>query len=76
MINDKKNQGEKNILIYFETDDLEKCYMEIIEAKVKTIHGIEKQAWGQRVFRFYDPDEHIIEIGEYFRLKENSNATL
>ncbi|WP_424540407.1 hypothetical protein [Sinorhizobium medicae] len=25
---------------------------------------IERQAWGQRVFRFYDPDEHAIEVGE------------
>ena len=28
------------------------------------IHNIEQQPWGQRVLRFYDPDRHIIEIGE------------
>ena len=28
------------------------------------IHGIKEQPWGQRVMRFYDPDMHIIEVGE------------
>jgi hypothetical protein len=31
---------------------------------VELIHPILQQAWGQRVFRFYDPDRHIVEIGE------------
>ena len=28
------------------------------------IHGIKEQPWGQRVIRFYDPDMHIVEVGE------------
>jgi len=28
------------------------------------IHKIETQPWTQRVVRFYDPDDNIIEIGE------------
>ena len=62
-------QGRKNILIYFETDGLEEFY-EKTACKVKIIHGIEKQAWGQKVFRFYDPDGHMIEFGEPFRIEE------
>ena len=27
-------------------------------------HGIMEQPWGQRVMRFYDPDDYIIEVGE------------
>jgi catechol 2,3-dioxygenase-like lactoylglutathione lyase family enzyme len=61
-------QGKRNILIYFESDDLEGMYQKIEGAGVRIIHGIEKQAWGQRVFRFYDPDDHMVEIGEPFRL--------
>ncbi len=64
-----KKQGRKNILIYFETDGLEEFY-EKTASKVKIIHGIEKQAWGQKVFRFYDPDGHMIEFGEPFRIEE------
>ena len=28
------------------------------------VHDLREQPWGQRVARFYDPDGHIIEIGE------------
>jgi hypothetical protein len=31
---------------------------------VEFIHKIIEQPWGQRVMRFYDPDDYIIEIGE------------
>lgn len=28
------------------------------------MHDIKEYPWGQRVVRFYDPDQHIIEVGE------------
>ena len=56
-------QGRENLLLYFESDDIEQAFSRI-EEQVNLIHPIEKQAWGQRVFRFYDPDRHIVEIGE------------
>lgn len=61
-------QGNKNILLYFETDRLDELFKEISN-KVSLIHKIEKQEWGQRVFRFYDPDNHIVEFGEPFRVE-------
>lgn len=61
-------KGKKNIEIYFETDSIEESYNKIIVNKIKVIHPIEKQAWGQKVFRFYDPDNHLVEIGEAFHL--------
>jgi len=61
-------QGRKNILIYLESDSLEETYEQIKDAGARIIHGIEKQAWGQRVCRFYDPDGHMVEIGEPFRV--------
>ena len=39
-------------------------------AKLETVAGIEyvhpvyEHRWGQRVVRFYDPDFHIMEVGE------------
>ncbi len=69
----KMKQGRKNILIYFETNKLTECYKKIETMKVKFIHGIEEQAWGQKVFRFFDPDGHIVEIGEPFRVETLSN---
>lgn len=55
--------GRQNILLYFEHDDLDALFGRI-GSLVNLIHPIETQAWGQRVFRFYDPDGHAIEIGE------------
>lgn len=56
-------QRRQNLLLYFETGELEDLFMRLKD-QVKLIHPIERQAWGQRVFRFYDPDGHVIEIGE------------
>ena len=28
------------------------------------VHPVMEHRWGQRVVRFYDPDRHIIEVGE------------
>jgi len=56
-------QGQHNLLLYFETSELEAAFARL-KNKVRLIHPIERQAWGQLVFRFYDPDGHVIEIGE------------
>ena len=31
---------------------------------IKYVHDMVEHSWGQRVIRFYDPDYHIIEVGE------------
>lgn len=64
-----RRKGRKNLLIYLETDDIEKEYANIEKNGVRIIHEIKEQAWGQKVFRFYDPDEHIVEIGEAMHLE-------
>lgn len=56
-------QGRKNLLLYFETPDLEQVFSRVC-GQVELIHPIQTQAWGQKVFRFYDPDHHVVEIGE------------
>lgn len=33
-------------------------------AGLKYVHPLKEHRWGQRVVRFYDPDGHIIEVGE------------
>lgn len=61
---DIKNKSN-NFELYFEEDDIEsfvkrlKSFNEII-----LIHELIEHPWGQRVIRFYDPDNHIIEVGE------------
>lgn len=55
--------GRQNLLLYFEHAELDALFANIA-THVNLIHPIEVQAWGQRVFRLYDPDGHAIEIGE------------
>ena len=55
--------GRQNLLLYFETDDLDAAFADVSQ-HAEIIHPVETQAWGQRVFRFYDPDGHAVEIGE------------
>jgi len=55
--------GRRNMLLYFEDQDIDAAFTRIAP-HVDLIHPVERQVWGQRVFRFYDPDGHAVEIGE------------
>jgi catechol 2,3-dioxygenase-like lactoylglutathione lyase family enzyme len=69
-----------NIVLYFEIDTLEEMESEITKEDFEFIHKIREQPWKQRTFRFYDYDNHVIEIAEKMdvvinRLLENGNST-
>lgn len=52
--------------LYFEENDLE-VFLEKLEScsfEIQYINTLMKHSWGQRVVRFYDPDMHVIEVGE------------
>jgi catechol 2,3-dioxygenase-like lactoylglutathione lyase family enzyme len=53
-----------NFELTFETDEIEAIYHRAYEAGVEFLHDIREQPWAQRVIRLYDPDGHIVEIGE------------
>ena len=55
--------GRRNLLLYFEDPDIDGCFRRM-SSKVDLIHPVLEQPWGQRVFRFHDPDGYAIEIGE------------
>ena len=59
-IKESANNGE----LYFEFDDLEQVEKKLNKEGVKFVHGVREQPWKQKVMRFYDPDENIIEVGE------------
>jgi len=50
--------------LYFETENLEKDYKTLLSTNAKFLHEIHEENWGQRNLRFFDPDNHLIEIGE------------
>lgn len=56
--------GGNNFEIYFEEDDFDGFADRLKEYDIDYIHPVIEHSWGQRVVRFYDPDRHIIEVGE------------
>ena len=51
----------------FETEDIDAFMLLLDQYQVTLVHPPKEGAWGQRVVRFYDPDGHIIEVGESMR---------
>ena len=57
--------GGNNAEIYFEEDDFDSFAEKLKGLKnIDYVHPVIEHRWGQRVVRFYDPDKHIIEVGE------------
>jgi catechol 2,3-dioxygenase-like lactoylglutathione lyase family enzyme len=54
-----------NFELYFEEDDFD-AFIEHLKKfdDIEYVHKPKKYDWQQRVVRIYDPDKHIIEIGE------------
>ena len=58
-------QKSNNFEMYFEEEKFDDFLKKLKTMKeIKYVHDVKKYDWGQRVIRFYDPDEHIIEVGE------------
>ena len=54
------NAGE----LYFEEEDIDAFCTHLKAFDISYVHELFEHQWGQRVVRFYDPDRHIIEVGE------------
>lgn len=54
-----------NMELYFETDDLD-GFVDRLHGilDIELVHPPKMHEWQQRVVRLYDPDWHIIEVGE------------
>ena len=54
--------GGNDAELYFETEDFD-GFLDTLEG-VRLVAPVIEHRWGQRVVRLYDPDDHIIEVGE------------
>jgi len=51
--------------LYFEEEEFDKFIEKLKNVhNIQYVHDVIEHDWGQRVVRFYDPDKHIIEVGE------------
>lgn len=62
--NESLSFGGKTSEIYFEEDDFDGFENKLKNLDIHYVHPVKEHTWGQRVVRFYDPDCHIIEVGE------------
>ena len=56
--------GGNNTEVYFEEDDFDEFAEKLKGLDIEYVHPVKEHSWGQRVVRFYDPDRHIVEVGE------------
>ena len=50
--------------LVFEEEDFDMFLNHLKKFDIVYVHDMVEHSWGQRVIRFYDPDYHIIEVGE------------
>ena len=56
--------GANDSEVYFEEDDFDGFLKKLEQMPDIVSLGVVEHGWGQRVVRLYDPDRHIIEVGE------------
>ena len=61
-VNGKNNDNKFEL--YFESDELDKIISLIEKDGIKKLHGLKEEPWGQRTIRIFDPDDHLVEVGE------------
>jgi len=50
--------------LYFEEEHMDEFCSHLKSFDIRYVHELLEHRWGQRVVRFYDPDGHVIEVGE------------
>ena len=60
----KTENGSTRFELYFEDENIDEVYIALEKAGIRFFHPIHEEPWGQRTLRFFDPDNHLIEIGE------------
>lgn len=62
--NKEVNLHNNAVELVFEEKDFDKFIEQLKLFDINYVHDTVEYGWGQRVIRFYDPDFHIIEVGE------------
>ena len=63
-INNIGDNSVNRFELYFETENISQAYSILKDKNVRFLHEIHEETWGQKTIRIFDPDNHLIEIGE------------
>jgi catechol 2,3-dioxygenase-like lactoylglutathione lyase family enzyme len=61
---DEVSRASSDFELYFEEESFDAFAERLRQHDVDYVHDVREYPWGQRVVRFYDPDGHIVEVGE------------
>ena len=66
LIGQKVSCGSNASELYFVENNLEEFQKKLEESsfEIEYVHKLKEYDWGQKAIRIYDPDGHMIEIGE------------
>lgn len=56
--------GGRDAELVFEVDNTDAFLTKLGGLQVGYVHRAKEHSWGQRVVRLFDPDRHVIEVGE------------
>jgi len=56
--------GSNAFELYFEEGDIDRFMEKLAAMEINYVHPLIEHSWGQRAVRLFDPDGHIIEVGE------------
>lgn len=59
-----KSSNGNTFELYFETADIMETLAKLKTHGLDLLHDLKTEPWGQMTFRFFDPDHHLVEIGE------------
>lgn len=60
----KNNTLVNRTELYFEDDKIKLQFDKLKAAGVEFFQELHEEPWGQQTFRIFDPDHHLIEVGE------------
>jgi catechol 2,3-dioxygenase-like lactoylglutathione lyase family enzyme len=58
------NQRVNRFELYFESEDIEGVCARVRASGAEFLHMLHEEPYGQRTVRFFDPDHHLVEVGE------------
>lgn len=66
LIGEKSCKGNCDAELYFEENDMDGFVSKLnkYQGTIIYLNELMEHSWGQKVLRFYDPDGHLIEVGE------------
>jgi len=59
-----RKEGNQNLEMCFTTERIDEVSQRLSQIKIRYLHRMEEETWGQKTIRFFDPENNLIQVGE------------